>query len=142
MSPTRLAEGAALALAAAAGLVVTLVPLGSEVSESITSTGQVTLDEHTTRLVDDVGTGGVTAIVVAPLVLTLLPLLVGGPTHRVVTSIAAGLLGVANLLALLSVGMLYLPATGALVVAAVLSWALPRPATPPPTPSAQPSRRP
>lgn len=143
MSPPRIAEGAALLLAGAAGLVVTLVPLGSEVGESTTSTGRVITHEQTFRLVDDTGVGGLVAIVGVPLALTLLPLLTRGPAHRVVTSVTAALLGAATLLALLTVGVLYLPATGALLAAAVLAWTTPTsPSRPTPARPSPPPRRP
>lgn len=109
----------AVGLAAAAGAIVLFAPLYSDVTELVTSNGVVLIHERT-RLSDDLGRG-VFPVVGIPLLVTIMPLFATARAQAAMAWFAGILLLSLCVLALLSIGLFYLPATAALIASAVLA---------------------
>jgi hypothetical protein len=122
--PARVCQLVAAVLALAAGAVVAFAPLAREESQTATSSGS-TVETRTYPLSEDLGLA-IVLVVAIPVVITLLPLLVRGRAYPAVSWLAAGSLLVLCVLALFSVGVLYLPAALTLVVAAAMATVKPR----------------
>lgn len=118
-TPARIARFGAVALTIVAGLIVLFAPLYGDVTETVTNAGAVIHHDHR-RLASELGRG-VIAVVGIPILLAVMPLLAGDRARRAISWIAAGLLTALCILAILSVGIFYLPAALALCVSAVLS---------------------
>jgi hypothetical protein len=127
-SAGRIWQLSAVLVALATGLIVALAPLGTLGTEgggSATATndgGVITFTAvpHRVNLWDQMG-HGVLAIVAVPVILTLIPLPFRGTAHVVVSWLAAMLMGLGCVVALLSVGVFYLPTGLLLLVAALLA---------------------
>lgn len=119
-TPTRLAQLVAAALFVAAGLLIAFIPLGTSVSEQSSSNDTVSTTVETARLADDIGWYRVAIMAVIPLVLAVGPMLMRRRAHKIATIAAATLASLLCILALLSVGILFLPGVIGLVVAAAL----------------------
>jgi hypothetical protein len=111
---TDLWQVVALGLSLAASLALLVIPAFGGTSASSEGAGEVT---RTTTLLESEGPG-VLLVLLVPVVLTLLPLLVRGRGRRVVSVLAALLLGVGALMGLASIGAFYLPALISAIAAA------------------------
>jgi len=101
--------------------VVTLVwlfaPVGESTSVSQTSTGQITTTTSHDSLLDTNGTGVVVVLAVPVALIAIAVAAQGSSWRRRARCIAGGLLLVGSLLGAMSVGVPYLPAAVALLVA-------------------------
>jgi hypothetical protein len=118
------AQAAALGLAVAASVALCLLPFVSASTSSSTTSadGEVRSTESTATLLEDQG-AGVLLVLAVPVLLTLLPLLVRPVAVAAVCTAALGLLVVVTGF---SIGLLYLPALVAAVVAVGLRMDRPR----------------
>jgi len=118
-TPTRVAQLIAAALFAAAGLLIRSGPLGTAVTEEATPHRRVLHAVQNTTLANDVGWYAVMAFAAVPLLLAIVPMLLGGTAHRILTIAAAVLAFLFCMLTLASIGFFFLPGVLALVAAAV-----------------------
>lgn len=139
MSPSRICQLVAVALAVAAGLLLLLLPVYGGTSTSMDGSGVTTTTTTHATLAEENGRG-VYALLLVPVVLTALPLIAVGTTYRVVSWVAAALLAACCLLALLTIGVFYLPALAMLVTGAVLAASGAAPASDRRTRSGSPPR--
>ena len=114
--PKRVAQLIALVLASVAATVVLFVP--SYTTATLDSQGNETIGSRTVWEVN----GPIFLLVMAiPVAITILPLLVRGPTWPVVSVIAAALIGLFAVVGLLTIGFYFIPAVGAELIAVFLS---------------------
>lgn len=125
-TPTRIAQLVACALFAGAGLVIVFLPIGTSVTQEGSPNGSVTTDVGSYTVADDIGWYATVALAVAPLLLSVVPMLLCGRWHKVSTIAAAVIAVLLTVLALLSLGIFWLPGTLALVTAAALLAAKPQ----------------
>lgn len=109
---------AAVALAVVASVLLLVVPTGT--SETTTSTG-----EHTSESTTLLGTEGPSVLwpLLVPVLLTLVPLLVSRRLRPAVSITCTVLLAVGVILAVLSIGVFFVPALVLAVIACVRTLA-------------------
>jgi cytochrome bd-type quinol oxidase subunit 2 len=120
-------HGIAVALALAAAVWLVLGTSGTSESVSTSSDGTVTRTVSQTTLLQTEG-WSVLIVLALPVLLTALPLLVLHRHRRRVAEVSVVLLGVLVFLAMFSVGVFFLPAFIATVVAAARSRSSRQPA--------------
>lgn len=112
------AQHVALVLAVAAALLLAIAPTGSSESVTTDSTGTVTESVSHTTLVQSQGPG-VLIVLAIPVVLTLAPLLVPPRLRRTVGLVCAVLLAALVILGALTIGIWFMPALIATLVASL-----------------------
>lgn len=108
----------ALAVLAAVGLLV--LPTVATSSASVEAGGTVSRTEGSATLLETEGASAL-VLVAVPVALTLIPLLVSDRRRRWTTIVCTVLLAVGVLLALMSIGVAFVPALAALIVACLRS---------------------
>ena len=117
----RQAQRITLTLAVLAALGLAFFPLYSAVTED--SAGNVT--EVSSTLLEENGMGAL-PIMIAPVILTLVPLIVPWPTRRITTMVCTALLGAYCVLGILTIGIPYMPAFISQAITAFLWRSVPR----------------
>lgn len=115
VSGKRVAQVLALGFAVAAAATILVIP-----SYMVITTDSAGRDIASMHTVLEVGGPWFLAVLAIPIVITIVPLLVRGRAWQPVSIVATVLLGVFTLVALLTIGMYFLPALVASVVGAVL----------------------
>jgi hypothetical protein len=124
-SAARSCQLIAVLVALGTGLLIAYAPLGMESGGSATTTtnGGVTTfttERHGVSLWHEMGPR-VLLIVAIPVLLTLIPLPFTGTVHVVVSWVATALMGLGCVVALLSVGLFYVPTAGLLFAGALIA---------------------